>query len=50
MKLAMDEIKKQLDVFMDTIQNLSQHGHKCSQDITMARTVVLRTITKHPNN
>jgi hypothetical protein len=50
MKLAMDEIKKKLDVFMDTIQNLSQHGHKCSQDITMARTVVLRTITKHPNN
>ena len=50
LKLVMEEIKKQLEVFMDTIENLIQHGHKCCQDITRARTVVLQTITKGPNN
>ncbi|GMY11597.1 upf0496 protein [Fagus crenata] len=49
-KFVMDEIKKKLEVFKDTIQSLSQYGHKCSQDITMARMVVLRTIARRPNN
>jgi hypothetical protein len=49
-KLAMDDIKKKLEEFKDTIQSLSQYGHKCSQDITMARMVVLRTIARRPNN
>lgn len=49
-KLAMDEIKKKLEEFMDDIQKLSQHGDKCSQEITRARTVLLRKIMKTPNN
>ncbi|GMY11600.1 upf0496 protein [Fagus crenata] len=49
-KFVMDEIKKKLEVFKDTIQSLSQYGHKCSQDITMARMVILRTIARRPNN
>lgn len=49
-KLAMDEIKKKLEEFMDDIQKLSQHGDKCSQEITRARTVLLQKIMKTPNN
>ncbi|KAK7824484.1 upf0496 protein [Quercus suber] len=49
-KFAMDEIKKKLEEFMDDIQKLSQHGDKCSREITRARTVLLRKIMKTPNN
>ncbi|XP_041001315.1 UPF0496 protein At2g18630-like [Juglans microcarpa x Juglans regia] len=46
--LAMDEIKKKLEVFMDTIDNLSKHADKCSRDIRRARTVILQRIIRHP--
>ena len=49
-KLAMDEIKKKLEVFMDTIENLSEHADKCSRDIRRARTVILQRIIRHPIN
>lgn len=49
-KLAMDEIKKKLEVFMDTIENLSEHADKCSRDIRRARTVILQRIIRHPTN
>lgn len=49
-KLAMDEIKKKLEVFMDTIENLSEHADKCSRDIRRARTVILQRIIKLPDN
>lgn len=49
-KLAMDDIKKKLEEFMDDIQKLSLHGDKCSREITWARTVLLQKIMKTPNN
>ncbi|KAG6725109.1 hypothetical protein I3842_02G015500 [Carya illinoinensis] len=48
--LAMDEIKKKLELFMDTIDNLSTHADKCSRDIRRARTVILQQIIRHPTN
>ncbi|KAJ7952961.1 UPF0496 protein [Quillaja saponaria] len=47
-KFAMDEIKKKLEVFTETIENLSQHADKFSRDVRRARTVVVRRIMKHP--
>lgn len=48
-KLAMEEIKKKLEVFMNTVENLSAHADKCSRDIRRARTVILQRIMRHPN-
>ncbi|KAG2724726.1 hypothetical protein I3760_01G030600 [Carya illinoinensis] len=48
--LAMDEIKKKLEVFMNTIENLSEHADMCSRDIRRARTVILQRIIRHPNS
>ncbi|KAK6922757.1 Protein of unknown function DUF677 [Dillenia turbinata] len=47
---AVDEIKKKLEVFMETIEELGQHADKCSSDIQRARTVILQRIIRHPNN
>ncbi|KAJ0041215.1 hypothetical protein Pint_28212 [Pistacia integerrima] len=49
-KLAIDEIKKKLEVFMETIEVLCEHADKCSRDIRRARTVILQKIIKYPNN
>ncbi|KAJ7944341.1 UPF0496 protein [Quillaja saponaria] len=49
-KLAMDEIEKKLEVFTETIENLTQHAEKFSRDVRRARTVVVRRIIRHPNN
>ncbi|KAK9284129.1 hypothetical protein L1049_023296 [Liquidambar formosana] len=49
-KLVVDEIKKKLSVFMETIEDLSEHADKCSRDIRRARTVILQRIIKHPSN
>uniref|UniRef100_A0A5B7AJZ5 Uncharacterized protein n=1 Tax=Davidia involucrata TaxID=16924 RepID=A0A5B7AJZ5_DAVIN len=48
--LAIDEIKKKLSGFMQTIEDLGEHADKCSRDIRRARTVILRRIIKHPSN
>ncbi|XP_044464565.1 UPF0496 protein At2g18630-like [Mangifera indica] len=48
-KLAIDEIKKKLEVFMETIELLCDHADKCSRDIRRARTVILQKIIKYPN-
>lgn len=49
-KLAMGEIKKKLEEFMDDIQKLSLHGDQCSREIARARAVLLEKIMKTPNN
>jgi len=49
-KLAIDEMKKKLDVFMKTIQQLSEEADKCSRDIRCARTTVLETMFSRGNN
>ncbi|KAL6273870.1 hypothetical protein ACE6H2_024562 [Prunus campanulata] len=47
-KLVIDEIKKKLEMFVETIDNLSQHADKCSRNIRRARTVILQRIIRHP--
>lgn len=49
-KLAIEEIKKMLTAFMETLNDLGEHADKCSREIRMARTVVLQRMIKHPNN
>ncbi|KAE7999876.1 hypothetical protein FH972_004265 [Carpinus fangiana] len=48
-KLAIDEIKKKLDVFMRAIQQLSEATDRCSRDIRCARTIVLKTMFSREN-
>ncbi|XP_059456365.1 UPF0496 protein 1-like [Corylus avellana] len=48
-KLAIDEIKKKLDVFMKTIHQLSEAADRCGRDIRDARTIVLRTMFSREN-
>lgn len=46
--LAIDEIKKKLSGFMQTIDDLGEHADKFSRDIRRARTVILQRISRHP--
>ncbi|XP_022971690.1 UPF0496 protein At2g18630-like [Cucurbita maxima] len=48
MQLVIDEIKKNLDGFDETIEKLSVHAAKCSSDVTKARTVILQKMARHP--
>ncbi|XWS42008.1 hypothetical protein CRYUN_Cryun17cG0131600 [Craigia yunnanensis] len=45
-KLAIDEIKRKLEVFMETIEKLGQQADMCSRDIRMARTLILQKMMK----
>ncbi|CAI0554571.1 unnamed protein product [Linum tenue] len=47
-KLVIDEIKKKLAMFNETIDALGEHTHKCSRDISQARTVILQRIIRYP--
>ncbi|XP_025883990.1 UPF0496 protein 1 [Solanum lycopersicum] len=47
---AMEEVKKNVNGFSETIELLSDHAKKCSQDISMARTVILRRIVSQPSS
>lgn len=49
-KIAIEEIKKKLGVFMRNVEDLGVQADICSRDIRRARTVVLQRIIKHPNN
>uniref|UniRef100_A0A1J3IUI5 UPF0496 protein n=1 Tax=Noccaea caerulescens TaxID=107243 RepID=A0A1J3IUI5_NOCCA len=46
--LAIDEIKKKLDVFTETIEELGKHANKYCSDVTKARTVILQRIIRYP--
>lgn len=48
--LAIDEIKKKLSGFMQTIDDLGEHADKFSRDIRRARTVILQRIIRYPTN
>ncbi|KAK9165601.1 hypothetical protein Scep_000792 [Stephania cephalantha] len=48
-RFAIEEIKKRLGVFMQSIEDLGEHADRCSRDIRKARTVVLQRIIKLPN-
>ncbi|BAT90901.1 hypothetical protein LR48_Vigan08g169800 [Vigna angularis] len=49
-KVAIEEIKKKLGVFMKNVEDLGVQADMCSRDIRRARTVVLQRIIKHPHN
>ncbi|KAB2635718.1 hypothetical protein D8674_026252 [Pyrus ussuriensis x Pyrus communis] len=49
-KVAIEEIKKNLGVFMKNVEDLGTQADICSRDIRRARTVVLQRIIKHSNN
>ncbi|KAL2328931.1 hypothetical protein Fmac_022358 [Flemingia macrophylla] len=49
-KVAIEEIKKRLGVFMKNVEELGVQADMCSRDIRRARTVVLQRIIKHPQN
>jgi hypothetical protein len=49
-KVAIEEIKKKLGVFMKNVEDLGVLADTCSRDIMRARTVVLQRIIKNPNN
>ncbi|CAL9243133.1 unnamed protein product [Arabidopsis halleri] len=43
-RLSMHEISKKFDVFTERIEEVGENATKCSKDITLARTIVLRHI------
>ncbi|XWS33721.1 hypothetical protein CRYUN_Cryun22dG0107700 [Craigia yunnanensis] len=45
-KLAIDEIKRKLEVFMDTIEKLGRQADMCSRDIRKARTMILQRMMR----
>ncbi|KAF5736068.1 hypothetical protein HS088_TW14G00202 [Tripterygium wilfordii] len=49
-KFVMDEIKKDLEVFMETIEDLGNHADRCSRHIRQARTVILQKMINQNNS
>ncbi|CAA3003453.1 UPF0496 protein 1-like [Olea europaea var. sylvestris] len=47
--IAVEEIKKNVNGFMKTIQDLNDHADRCSRETRMARALILRRIMDHPN-
>ncbi|OMP12044.1 hypothetical protein CCACVL1_00163 [Corchorus capsularis] len=45
-KLAIDEIKKNFEVFMETIELLGRQADTCSRNIRMARTMILQRMMR----
>ncbi|XP_010484603.1 PREDICTED: UPF0496 protein At5g66675 [Camelina sativa] len=48
-RLSMHEISKKFDVFTERIEEVGENAAKCSKDITLARTIVLRHILSFPS-
>lgn len=47
--MAVDEMKKTVNDFAKTIDDLSDHSNKCCRDVRRARTVIVQKITKQPS-
>ncbi|KAK4262209.1 hypothetical protein QN277_027793 [Acacia crassicarpa] len=47
-ELAMDEIKKQMEHFSQSIDTLNEHADRCGREIRKARTVVIQKIITPP--
>ncbi|XP_059665267.1 UPF0496 protein 1-like [Cornus florida] len=45
--VAIEDIKKKLSEFKQTIEKLSEHNEKCSTNIMRGREKIMETITKH---
>ncbi|KAL2552102.1 hypothetical protein Fot_05721 [Forsythia ovata] len=48
--IAVEEIRKKVNGFMKTIQELSEHADKCTRETRMARALILRRIINHPSS
>ncbi|KAL8118533.1 UPF0496 protein 1-like [Apium graveolens] len=48
-ELAIDEIKKEVSGFTQTIEDLSHYADKCSRDVGRARTMILHKMIKYPS-
>ncbi|XP_078178407.1 UPF0496 protein 1-like [Carex rostrata] len=48
-KFAVEEIKKKVEVFMKSVEDLAEQADRCSREISRARTVVLQRIIRQPN-
>ena len=48
-RFGIDEVKKKLELFMKSVDDLGEQADRCSHDIRRARTVVLQRIIHHPN-
>jgi hypothetical protein len=48
-KFGIEEIKKKLESFMKSVEDLGEQADRCSRDIRRARTVVLQRIIRNPN-
>ncbi|WVZ55866.1 hypothetical protein U9M48_006471 [Paspalum notatum var. saurae] len=48
-KFGVEEIKKKLENFMKSVEDLGEQADRCSRDIRRARTVVLQRIIRNPN-
>ncbi|XP_064949273.1 UPF0496 protein 1-like [Musa acuminata AAA Group] len=46
--IAMEEIKKKVEVFMRSVEEVGEQADGCSRDIRRARTVVLQRIIRNP--
>lgn len=49
-RLSMHEISKKFDVFTERIEEVGENATKCSKNITLARTIVLRHILSFPSS
>ncbi|ESQ31146.1 hypothetical protein EUTSA_v10004318mg [Eutrema salsugineum] len=49
-RLSMHEISNKFDVFTERIEEVGENAAKCSKDITLARTIVLRHILSFPSS
>ncbi|KAL6649410.1 hypothetical protein ACP70R_013634 [Stipagrostis hirtigluma subsp. patula] len=48
-RFGVEEIKKKLENFMKSVEDLGEQADRCSRDIRRARTVVLQRIIRQPN-
>ncbi|KAH6806475.1 transmembrane protein [Perilla frutescens var. frutescens] len=48
--VAVEEIRKKVEEFMQMVRSLSDYANKCTQETRMARTLILRRIINHPSS
>ncbi|KAJ4791555.1 hypothetical protein LUZ62_027950 [Rhynchospora pubera] len=48
-RFGMEEIKRKIEAFTNSVEQLGAQNDQCRRDIRMARTVVLRKIINYPN-
>lgn len=46
-RFGIEEIKKNMDIFMQSVEDLRQHASQCNEHITKGRTAILQKIIKY---